>query len=65
MNVDRIMLSPEEVQGLLDCMDIIPSNHYMCISRNVDTDKKYVCDCGKDGWSYGQELEITEETKSL
>ena len=64
MNVDRIMLSPKEVQNLLDCMDIIPSNHYMCISINIDTDKKYVCDCGRDGWECGQELEITDNDEN-
>ena len=64
MNVDRIMLNPKEVQNLLDCMDIIPSNHYMCISINIDTDKKYVCDCGRDGWECGQELEITDNDEN-
>ena len=64
MNVDRIMLNPKEVQNLLDCMDIIPSNHYMYISINIDTDKKYVCDCGRDGWECGQELEITDNDEN-
>ena len=32
----------------------------MCISRNIDTGKIFVYDCGKDGWDYGQELEITD-----
>ena len=60
MNVDKIILSPKEVQNLLDCIDIIPSNHYMCIGRNIDTNEKFVCNCGKDGWSYGEELDITD-----
>lgn len=60
MNTDKIILGPKEVQNLLDCIDIIPSNHYMCIIRNTDTGKIFISDCGKDGWSYGQELEITD-----
>jgi hypothetical protein len=60
MDVDRIMLNPKEIQNLLDCIDIIPSNHHVCIIRNIDTNKKYVCDCGRDGWSYGEELNITD-----
>lgn len=42
MDFDRIVLSPKEVQNLLDCIDVIPSNHYMCISRNIDNDRIYV-----------------------
>ena len=57
---EKIILNPKEVQNLLDCIDIIPSNHYMCIGRNIDTNEKFVCDCGKDGWSYGEELDITD-----
>ena len=60
MNTDKIILDPKEVQNLLDCIDIIPSNHYMCIIRNTDTGKIFICDCGKEGWDYGQELEITD-----
>ena len=55
----NIMLSPEEVQNLLDCIDIIPSNHYMSITKNVDTNKIYVSDCGRDGTYKGSQLEIT------
>lgn len=65
MDIDRIGLSPKEVQNLLDCIDIIPSDHYICISRNIDNNKIYVCDCGKDGWSYGEELEITENYEKI
>ena len=62
MNVDRIILSPKEIQNLLDCIDIIPSDHYICISRNIDNDRIYVENLGKDGREEGNELEITETT---
>ena len=61
MDCEYIVLSPEEVQNLLDCIDIIPSNHYMCISRNINNEKIYVKDLGKDGMEEGDELEITEK----
>lgn len=61
MDCEYIVLSPEEVQNLLDCIDIIPSNHYMCISRNINNEKIYVRDLGKDGMEEGDELEITEK----
>lgn len=55
----NIMLSPEEVQNLLDCIDIVPSNHYMSITKNANTNKIYVSDCGRDGKRKGDQLEIT------
>ena len=61
MDLEYIILSPKEVQNLLDCLDIIPSNHYMCISRNINNEKIYVKDLGKDGMEEGDELEITEK----
>lgn len=60
MDFDYIGLSPKEVQNLLDCLEIIPSNHYICISRNIDNNKIYVEDLGKDGREEGNEMEITE-----
>ena len=61
MDFEYIVLSPKEVQNLLDCIDIIPSDHYICISRNIDNDKIYVENLGKDGKKEGNELEITED----
>lgn len=52
-----ITLSPKEIQNLLDCIDIIPSNHSMCIEKNINTEKVYVSDCT---WDEGTKLEITE-----
>jgi len=65
MDFEHIVLSPKEVQNLLDCIDIIPSNHYMCISRNIDNDRIYVEDLGKDGREEGNELEITENYENI
>ena len=65
MNVDRIILSPKEIQNLLDCIDIIPSDHYICISRNIDNDRIYVENLGKDGREEGNELEITENYENI
>ena len=59
MDFDYIGLSPKEVQNLLDCLEIIPSNHYICISRNIDNNRIYVEDLGKDGREEGNEMEIT------
>ena len=58
MDCDRIVLTPEQVQKLLDWIEIIPTEHYICISRNIDTNKIYVSDCGKIGLDYGEELEV-------
>lgn len=60
MDFEYIVLSPKEVQNLLDCIEITPSNHYICISKNIDNDRIYVKDLGKDGREDGNELEITE-----
>lgn len=57
MDYIDITLSPKEIQNLLDCIDIIPSNHYMYIRKNIDNNKVYVSDCT---WDEGAELEITE-----
>lgn len=65
MDYDYIVLTPKEVQNLLDCLDIIPSNHYICISRNIDNDRIYVSDLGKDGREEGNELEITENYERI
>lgn len=65
MDFDYIVLNPKEVQNLLDCIDIIPSNHYICISRNIDNDRIYVEDLGKDGREEGDELEITENYERI
>ena len=65
MDFDRIVLSPKEVQNLLDCIDIIPSDHYICISRNIDNDRIYVENLGKDGREEGNELEITEDYERI
>lgn len=65
MDFEYIVLSPKEVQNLLDCIDIIPSNHYICISRNIDNDRIYVEDLGKDGKEEGNELEITENYEGI
>ena len=65
MDCEYIVLSPKEVQNLLDCIDIIPSNHYMCISRNINNEKIYVRDLGKDGIEEGDELEITENYERI
>lgn len=59
MDFDHIGLSPKEVQNLLDCLEIIPSNHYICISRNIDNNRIYVEDLGEDGREEGNEMEIT------
>ena len=59
MDFDYIGLSPKEVQNLLDCLEIIPSNHYICISRDIDNNRIYVEDLGKDGREEGNEMEIT------
>lgn len=59
MDCENIGLSPKEVQNLLDCLEIIPSNHYICISRNIDNNRIYVEDLGKDGREEGNEMEIT------
>ena len=58
MNCDRIILTPGQVQKLLDWIEIIPTEHHICISRNVDTNKVYISDCGKTGLDYGKELEV-------
>lgn len=65
MDLEYIILSPKEVQNLLDCIDIIPSNHYMCISRNINNDRIYVRDLGKDGGEEGNELEISEDYEKI
>lgn len=65
MDYDYIVLTPKEVQNLLDCLDIIPSNHYICISRNIDNDRIYVSDLGKDGREEGNELEITKNYERI
>lgn len=65
MDLEYIILSPKEVQNLLDCIDIIPSNHYMCISRNINNDRIYVRDLGKDGGEEGNELEISENYEEI
>ena len=65
MDFDHIVLSPKEVQNLLDCIDIIPSDHYICISRNIDNDRIYVENLGKDGREKGNELEITEDYEKI
>lgn len=65
MDLEYIILSPKEVQNLLDCIDIIPSNHYMCISRNINNDRIYVRDLGKDGEEEGDELEISENYERI
>lgn len=65
MDFEYIVLSPKEVQNLLNCIDIIPSNHYMCISRNIDNNKIYVKDLGEDGREEGNELEITENYERI
>lgn len=62
MDCDRIVLTPGQVQKLLDWIEIIPSEHYICISRNIDTDKIYISDCGKDGWYEGEEWEVQEKS---
>ena len=65
MDYEDIVLSPKEVQNLLDCLEIIPSNHYICISRNIDNNRIYVEDLGKDGREEGNELEITENYERI
>ena len=65
MDLEYIILSPKEVQNLLDCLDIIPSNHYICISRNINNDRIYVKDLGKDGRKEGNELEISENYERI
>ena len=65
MDLEYIILSPKEVQNLLDCIDIIPSNHYMCISRNINNYRIYVRDLGKDGVEEGNELEISEDYERI
>lgn len=65
MDLEYIILSPKEIQNLLDCIDIIPSNHYMCISRNINNDRIYVRDLGKDGGEEGNELEISEDYEKI
>lgn len=61
MDFEYIILNPKEVQNLLDCLEIIPSNHYICISRNIDNNRIYVEDLGKDRREEGNEMEITEK----
>lgn len=65
MDCENIVLSPKEIQNLLDCIDIIPSDHYICISRNIDNDRIYVENLGKDGREEGNELEITEDYERI
>lgn len=66
MDFDYIVLSSKEVQNLLDCIDIIPSDHYICISKNIDNDRIYVKDLGKDGREEdNDELEITENYERI
>lgn len=65
MDFEYIVLSPKEVQNLLDCIDVIPSNHYMCISRNIDNDRIYVRDLGKDRGEEGNEIEISENYEKI
>ena len=65
MDFEYIVLNPKEVQNLLDCIDIIPSNHYIRISRNIDNDRIYVEDLGKDGREEGNDLEITENYERI
>lgn len=59
MDYIEICLSPKEIQKFLDCLDIIPSNHYICIYKNIDNDKIYISDCGKDCKKEDELLEIT------
>jgi len=59
MDFEYIGLSPKEVQNLLNCLKTIPSNHYICISRDIDNNRIYVEDLGKDGREEGNEMEIT------
>lgn len=65
MDCEYIVLTPKEVQNLLDCLDIIPSNHHICISRNINNERIYVTDLGKDGREEGNELEITKNYERI
>lgn len=65
MDCVSIVLSPKEVQNLLDCIDIIPSNHYICISMNIDNNRIYIEDRGKDGREEISKLEITEDYEKI
>lgn len=61
MDFEYIVLNPKEIQNLLDCLEIIPSDHYICISRNIDNNRIYIENLGKDGREEGNEIEITEK----
>lgn len=65
MDCISIVLSPKEVQNLLDCIDIIPSNHYICISMNINNNRIYVENLGKDGKEEECKLEITEDYEKI
>jgi len=65
MDCISITLSPKEIQNLLDCIDIIPSNHYICISMNIDNNRICIEDLGKDGREKVYELEITEDYEKI
>lgn len=65
MDIISIVLTPKEIQNLLDCIEIISSNHYICISENIDNNRIYVEDLGKDGREEGNELEITENYERI
>ena len=65
MDIISIVLTPKEVQNLLDCIEIIPSNHCICISENIDNNRIYVEDLGEDGREEGNELEITENYEGI
>ncbi len=65
MDFEYIILSPKEVQNLLDYIEITPSNHCICISKNIDNNRIYVEDFGKDRKEKGNELEITENYERI
>lgn len=65
MDFEYIVLGPKEVQNLLACINIIPSNPYICISRNIDNYRIYVEDLGTDGKEEGNEIEITENYEDI
>lgn len=64
MDCENIVLSPKEIQNLLFYLEIVPSDRYICITRNIDTDKIYVSNCGEYGWDRSEEIEITSDAIS-
>lgn len=52
----KIILSPEQVQGMLDSLNVIPMHHYICLYKT--NENITIQDLGKDGKENGETFEL-------